>query len=120
MGPDPKPLESVHLPHHQHPGRRDDPARREANNWEIYNNYRQNVLIDGCVYALPDLTASFVRKETVGSDVLLTARIGTEEAMRRQCGGPEVPVSFLSTTGIRLPEAPCWARDRADILNARG
>ena len=49
---------------------------RESNNWELFNNYRQNVLIDGCVYALPDLTASFVRKETVGSDVVLTGRIG--------------------------------------------
>ena len=67
--------------------------RREANNWEIYNNYRQNVLIDGCVYALPDLTASFVRKETVGSNVLLTARVGNGGG---NAVGPEVPVSFYN------------------------
>ena len=58
--------------------------RRETNNWETFNNYRQNVLIDGCVYALPDLTASFVRKQTVGSEVVLTARVGNG---RRQCRG---------------------------------
>jgi len=51
------------------------------------------VLIDGCVYALPDLTASFVRKETVGSDVVLTARIGNGGG---NAVGPEVPVSFYN------------------------
>jgi hypothetical protein len=50
-------------------------------------------LIAGCVYALPDLTASFVRKETVGSDVLLTARIGNGGG---NAVGPEVPVSFYN------------------------
>jgi len=51
------------------------------------------VLIDGCVYALPDLTASFVRKETVGSEVVLTARIGNGGG---NAVGPEVPVSFYN------------------------
>ena len=66
---------------------------RESNNWELFNNYRQNVLIDGCVYALPDLTASFVRKETVGSDVVLTARLGNGGG---NAAGPEIGVSFYN------------------------
>lgn len=33
----------------------------EVNNWELYNNYRQNVQTQGSVFAAPDLTASFLR-----------------------------------------------------------
>ena len=34
----------------------------EPNNWETFNNYRQNVQTAGSVFAAPDLTASFLRK----------------------------------------------------------
>jgi hypothetical protein len=64
---------------------------REANNWEIFNNYRQNVPVEGCLAAQPDLTASFARKIVSGGEVTLTVRIGNggESAV-----GPTIPVSF--------------------------
>ena len=50
----------------------------EANNWDIYNNYRQNVYTAGCVTGQPDLTASYARRTQLPatSQVQLTARIG--------------------------------------------
>lgn len=32
----------------------------ERNNWELYNNYRQNVKTGGSVFAAPDLTSTFM------------------------------------------------------------
>jgi RHS repeat-associated protein len=47
----------------------------ESNNWEIYNNYRQQVLPE-CGGSLPDLTASYIRKdETDPDDHILTVRV---------------------------------------------
>ncbi len=48
----------------------------EANNWETFNNYRQNIQTIGSSFAAPDLTASLVRTESAGSDTNITARIG--------------------------------------------
>jgi RHS repeat-associated protein len=84
----------------------------EANNWEIYNNYRQNIYTLACASARPDLTASYVRRADSAAGITLTARIGNG-------GGVFVPpgvyVSFYSgdpaaggtllgttTTSIRL------------------
>ena len=50
----------------------------EGNNWETFNNYRQNVQTEGSVFAAPDLTASFLQLDTTdcpdGEDI--KARIG--------------------------------------------
>ena len=64
---------------------------RERNSWEVHNTYRQNLLLTGCAYALPDLTASFVRKSLAGSEVVLTARIGNRGG---NPVGASTPVSF--------------------------
>ena len=48
----------------------------EANNWEIYNNYRQNVYTLGCATGRPDLTASYLRHSYSPQGITLTARIG--------------------------------------------
>jgi len=50
----------------------------EANNWETFNNYRQNVQTAGSVFAAPDLTASLLRLDTADcpDGVGITGRIG--------------------------------------------
>ena len=48
----------------------------EANNWEIYNNYRLNTLTEGNTNACPDLAMSFVRLEDNAGETTITARIG--------------------------------------------
>ncbi len=48
----------------------------EANNWEIYNNYRQNIYTSGCASGRPDLTASYLRNSYSSDGITLTARIG--------------------------------------------
>ena len=50
----------------------------EPNNWETFNNYRQNVQTAGSVFAAPDLTASFLRLDVTGcpDSVGVMARIG--------------------------------------------
>ena len=63
----------------------------EANNWEAFNNFRQNVQTAGSVLASPDLTASFLRISFVPGDPLITARIGNGGA---NVVGAGVPVAF--------------------------
>ena len=63
----------------------------EANNWETFNNFRQNVQTAGSVLASPDLTASFLRISFVPGDPLITARIGNGGA---NVVGAGVPVAF--------------------------
>ena len=65
----------------------------ETNNWEVYNNYRQNVLTSGCVYAQPDLTASYVRKQVNETTITITARLGNGGGV---VAGSNVPVSFYN------------------------
>ena len=50
--------------------------QHEPNNWETYNNYRQNVQTVGSQFAAPDLTASYLRVTPESGAVSLTARIG--------------------------------------------
>lgn len=64
---------------------------RPVNNWLTYNNFRQNVLTSGCIFAKPDLTASYVRKTIVSGNINLTARIGNGGGVQVN---PGVPVSF--------------------------
>ena len=79
---------------------------REPNNWEIFNNYRQNVPVEGCLAAQPDLTASFTRKVASANDVTLTVKIGNGGGA---AVGPEIPVSFYdgdpSAGGVLLTTA---------------
>ena len=63
----------------------------EANNWERYNNYRQNVKPSGSVLDAPDLTASFVLIEEESETTFIHARIGNGGALMV---GSKVPVSF--------------------------
>ena len=49
---------------------------REPNNWEIYNNFRQNRLAAGCEFSKPDLVASFARRADEEGSIRLTVRIG--------------------------------------------
>jgi hypothetical protein len=50
----------------------------ERNNWEFYNNYRQNVKTGGSVFAAPDLTATFlgIDEANCPGSAGITARIG--------------------------------------------
>jgi hypothetical protein len=50
----------------------------EPDNWESFNNYRQNVQTKGSVFAAPDLTASFLQLDTgdCPQGVAILARIG--------------------------------------------
>jgi RHS repeat-associated protein len=51
--------------------------QHETNNWDLYNNYRLNTLTgSGCLFGEPDLTASYVRKQTTSTSINVTARIG--------------------------------------------
>jgi len=63
----------------------------EANNWQTFNNYRQNLQTIGSMFAAPDLTASFLRFETQVDAITLTARIGNGGAVQV---GPGMPVAF--------------------------
>jgi RHS repeat-associated protein len=71
----------------------------EANGWQSFNSYRQNVLTAatpqgpaaGCVYAKPDLTASYLRVTETADGRALLVRLGNGgDAI----AGPDVPVSF--------------------------
>lgn len=55
----------------------------EANNWETYNNYRQNVLTHGPAQGAPDLTASYLRVNNLPCPdaVGIVARIGNGGAI---------------------------------------
>ncbi|MCP4290119.1 MAG: DUF11 domain-containing protein, partial [Gammaproteobacteria bacterium] len=64
---------------------------KEENNWERFNNYRQNMPIAGSVFASPDLTASFIRFAEDAGNVTITVRIGNGGA---NIVGTGVPVSF--------------------------
>ncbi len=50
--------------------------RYPRNNWDTYNNFRMNVLTNGCFYYAPDLTASKVRIQNDVASIFITARIG--------------------------------------------
>ena len=63
----------------------------EVNNWDVYNNYRLNTLTAGCVYAKPDLTASYVRRTINETGIVLTARIGNGGGI---LAGANAPVAF--------------------------
>ena len=71
----------------------------EANGWQTFKSYRQNLLTrptsqgpaPACVYAKPDLTASYLRVTTAQDERTLLVRIGNGgDAI----AGPDVPVSF--------------------------
>jgi hypothetical protein len=67
----------------------------ETNNWEVelFNNYRQNVQTEGSPFAVPDLTASFLRLDNSSCpDVIgITARIGNGGA---NVSGVPISVAF--------------------------
>lgn len=65
---------------------------REKNNWETYNNYRQNILpeISG-LYDAPDLIPSYVQVSEGGSSFTISARIGNAGVVTV---GPGVSVGF--------------------------
>ena len=50
----------------------------EVNNWELFNNYRQNLQTEGSPLAAPDLTASYLQVDSSGcpDSVGIIARIG--------------------------------------------
>lgn len=65
---------------------------REKNNWEIYNNYRQNILPETSgLYDAPDLIPSYVQVSEGGSSFIITARIGNAWVVTV---GPGVSVAF--------------------------
>jgi RHS repeat-associated protein len=54
----------------------------EQNNWETFNNYRQNGLLEGSAFVAPDLTASFVQATSqTPTSIVLSARIGNGGAV---------------------------------------
>lgn len=63
----------------------------EANNWQTFNNYRQNLQTVGSMFAAPDLTASYLRIEPGSDTVTLTARIGNGGAVQV---GPGMLIAF--------------------------
>lgn len=67
---------------------------REKNNWETYNNYRQNILPETSgpgLYDAPDLIPSYVQVSEGGSGFTITARIGNAGVVTV---GPGVSVAF--------------------------
>ncbi|MBV6465470.1 MAG: hypothetical protein PGMFKBFP_00747 [Anaerolineales bacterium] len=65
---------------------------REENNWETYNNYRQNILPETSgLYDAPDLIPSYVRVSEEGSGFIITARIGNAGVVHV---GPGVSIAF--------------------------
>ena len=64
-----------------------------APSWLASNSFRQNAATTGSVFAAPDLTASFVRRAEVGTNLRFTARIGNAGAA---VAGPGIPVSFYN------------------------
>jgi len=87
---------------------------RESNSWQGFNNYRQNRLTSGCEYARPDLTASYVRKDAAGPDVMLSIRIGNGGALVIGSGIPvalydgepapgKAPIATIATTRYLNP-----------------
>jgi uncharacterized repeat protein (TIGR01451 family) len=63
----------------------------EANNWQVFNNYRQNLPTVGSPFGAPDLTASYLRFAQQAGATTLTARIGNGGAAPV---GPGLPVAF--------------------------
>ena len=55
----------------------------EANNWETFNNYRQNLLTHGPAQGAPDLTASYLRVDNLPCPAAtgIVARIGNRGAI---------------------------------------
>ena len=49
---------------------------KEENNWKTFNNYRLNFPVSDCKNIWPDITASYLRKQTTEDAYSLTARIG--------------------------------------------
>ncbi|OQZ02353.1 MAG: hypothetical protein B6D35_01240, partial [Candidatus Brocadia sp. UTAMX2] len=65
---------------------------REENNWETFNNYRQNILPETSgIYDAPDLIPSYVRVSEEGSSFNITARIGNAGVVHV---GPGVSIAF--------------------------
>lgn len=67
---------------------------REENNWEVYNNYRQNILPETSgpgLYDAPDLIPSYVQVSEGSSGLTITARIGNAGVVTV---GPGVSVAF--------------------------
>jgi|GEM_PF-970129 len=58
----------------------------ESNNWEIYNNYRQNVLPDGCATGQSDLAASRLIRSFDGTGYELSVRVGNGGNRLNQSG----------------------------------
>ena len=102
-------LEPAHVPHHERRRRPADPRRASANNWQTYNNYRQNRLTAGCEFAQPDLVPSFVRRADGRADITLTARIGN-------AGGRPAPAGRL---GRLLRRRPGERRNPASARSSR-
>jgi len=58
----------------------------EQNNWEVYNNYRQNILTSGNETDSPDLTASYIRLTREPNEIQLTVRVGNGGALLAKAG----------------------------------
>lgn len=73
----------------------------EANNWETFNNYRQNVQTQGSVFAAPDLTASRLTIDLSGCPdaVAVVARVGNGGA---NVAAAPVNVAFYTGAGVLL------------------
>ena len=63
----------------------------EEPSWLAFNGYRAQELTTGCKFALPDLTASFLRITPSGPDRTLTVRVGNGGAA---ADAPRVRVTF--------------------------
>lgn len=48
---------------------------RESHSWLFFNTYRANVIPDPCETPYPDLAASYLRRESTGTDYVLTVQI---------------------------------------------
>ena len=117
----------------------------EANSWQSFNSYRQNVLTQatpqgrpGCVYAKPDLTASYLRVADAraerrvltvrignGGDAVAGRRAGLVLRRRSRAGGPRL--GTVRHVGHAAPgrvrgrrRSPSAARDHARLRLDRG
>ncbi|HJT78200.1 MAG TPA: putative Ig domain-containing protein, partial [Gemmataceae bacterium] len=84
----------------------------EANNWQLFNNYRQNVPPAGeSAHAAPDLVPSFVRVAEAGGQLTVTARVGNAGIV---FVAPGVDVTFYDgdpkAGGVRLGTAKTTGR----------
>ncbi len=92
---------------------------REPNNWEIYNNFRQNRLAAGCEFSKPDLVASFARRADEPGSIRLTVRIGNGGGSTVAAGvsvafydgDPSAGASLLGTAPTRGSIAPGMFED---------